>query len=232
MKKTSKHVGTGITRLRRETTEAETPEELVQLLHEISYSGKHPFEVFLDDLESDCVAYLKQSGLSINWKELRDLPDKDYDSRIGYSARFLQLIASLRGRLKRGETDADALQKAYELGALHQEARFKLKYEPDVKIGAPVRRGVKKAGDERAAKYSPRNLAMAKEFLRRSEGGTRLSPSKLKQDIGSKWAPPLGRSASIEAINRGLEESVRHQSKPDATSITFQNAATGPQRKE
>src|SRR6476646_974603 len=97
MKKTSKHVGTGITRLRRETTEAETPEEFVQLMHEISYSGTHPCEVFLDKLASYAENELRKKGLSLKWKEVLPLlKDEEYDSIYGYSARFLKLIASLK----------------------------------------------------------------------------------------------------------------------------------------
>jgi hypothetical protein len=89
MKTTEKHLGTRITRRRLETTESETPEEFVQLLHKISNSDTHPFEIFLDELASEAANELRKKGLSCEWKAvLQQLKDEDYDSIVGYSARF------------------------------------------------------------------------------------------------------------------------------------------------
>jgi hypothetical protein len=49
-----------------------------------------------------------------------------------------------------------------------------------------------------------RNRQMAKEFIRKKNLSTGLSDTKLMAAIGKNQDKPLGRSASIEAINRGL----------------------------
>jgi len=66
MKTSEKHLGTGLTRLHQETKKPETREELVQLLHEISYSGTHPFEEHLDYLTSHAETKLREKGLPTN----------------------------------------------------------------------------------------------------------------------------------------------------------------------
>jgi hypothetical protein len=235
MKTTQKTLGTGITRRRLEISAPETLEDCAQL----GYSGIHRFEDLLNGLASDCQnelrkhglpcepgSYFKQDGKWVKADDgsprvgislvrqttavLEDLKDEDYDSRVGYSARFLDLIASLRGRLKREETDPDALQKAYELGALLQEAKFKLKYETWTLGGANSARGLKRAGQVRAnnlkAEKTPRNIAMAKEFLRRREKGSPLSDTALMTDIGKKWRPSLKGTGARAAIEEGLQK--------------------------
>jgi hypothetical protein len=78
--------------------------------------------------------------------------------------------------------------------------------------GARLRRRENKGG---RPTENARDRELAREFLRRRKAGATVSDSALKAAIGARSYPALGRTASIDAINRGLKILSRKESKPD-----------------
>jgi hypothetical protein len=213
VKTTEKHLGTGLTRRRQETKKSETFQEVIQLFHEISYSGTHPFEDFLNHLSSGAENELRKRNLPYHTRHMRGvlkkLGNEGFDSRLGYSARILRLIANLRGDLKRKGTNPSALHFAYQLGVLHQKMKFKFRYETATLRGAKSLAsgrfgGHLKAAND-AARLNGRNKAMAAEFAQ-GRNGDPHHDAALKRRIGRKQNRPLkSMSAVNEAIKRGSQ---------------------------
>jgi hypothetical protein len=99
-----------------------------------------------------------------------------------------------------------AARFACQLGYLHCQAHMKARWEPAALTGQKVRH--ESPGADKGGRKSGNNIArdveMVKEF-QKSRQTSPLSDTALKQKIGAK-AYKLGRSASIEAINRGLKK--------------------------
>jgi hypothetical protein len=62
----------------------------------------------------------------------------------------------------------------------------------------------RKGAARRSRSHEDRDVEMALEYCRRQKKGINLSPTALKMEVGSRWK--LKRSASIEAIERGLKK--------------------------
>ena len=139
---------------------------------------------------------------------MQRLKDEDYDSFEGYSVRTLRSIASLKAHLRRARTaaealeNANALETAYQLGVLRQEAKFKFRYERSTIAGRKARSGAKSGGSETAKKRrsdnEQRNNNMAKEFLKRTKRCTAQSDSAIMTFIDRFGSPRTRPEVAIE----------------------------------
>jgi len=126
------------------------------------------------------------------------------DSAVGYAAQVADRIGWIRHHLSKGATEKACLE-SLQLGGLVQEAQMKQRWEPAALTGQKVRHetpGANKGGRKRGETIS-RDMRLAKEFQRKRLSSP-LSDTALKQAIGKK--DELGRSASVEAVNRGLKK--------------------------
>ena len=122
-----------------------------------------------------------------------------WDSLEGYAARALGKIGLYRATLDRAPREAAYF--SFELGLIMQECFMKFRFEADAITGKKVRDGGARGGPPPGQK-AERDRDLAREYLRRQkESG--LSATALKEKIGRGRG--LGRSASIEAINRGVK---------------------------
>lgn len=241
MKTTRAHVGTGITRRMVETHHAETVEDMIAIFDSLTSPSEHPFQVFLGELGRDASAELAKRELPCTpggwWKKngkwisaaVERLPirtngrryvqavleEHEPDSVAGYSVRLLEKVTALTRAVDKGEATAGALQAAYELGALHQEAKFKLRFEKAVLTGAPVRAGARRGGRRKSSTTTARDVAMARLYLEQRPH-PRLSDTALKAQIGKAQKRSLERSAAVAAIDRGLEILSGETGKPDS----------------
>ena len=129
-----------------------------------------------------------------------------------YHRKVAGLIASVPAP-RRPDVDR-AARFAFTLGRLWGEAVMQDLWNDAAMRGLDVAAGAARGGRSRAADIGrrDRDLELAREYQRRRPG-SRLSDSALKADIGKHhvikengrpW-PPIGRSAAIAAINRGLK---------------------------
>ena len=79
----------------------------------------------------------------------------------------------------------------------------------DAARGAGTLQSSHDGGNARSMALKPiiekRNKEMAKEFLRRKQKGSGLSPTALMENIGKDKKYKLKKSAAIEAIKQGLK---------------------------
>lgn len=146
------------------------------------------------------MTFHRTGGLKIDDRFAATGTDYQDDSEIDYARRFLSLIRSIRDATARTNIEQVATW-AFDLGALMREAEIKFEWEPAAMTGKRVRDGGARGGPP-PGRTKQRDSELAQKYLRRQkESG--LSATALKAKIGKDSG--LGRSASIEAIDRGLK---------------------------
>ncbi len=128
--------------------------------------------------------------------KLEDRVLAEWVREMGSRDNALALVHRMRGQLRAG-----AIDRAFEemeRRKTHDAHLLKMMMSPHLKASAALRRGGRPKDDEKRR----RDIRMARSFLDKNPH-PRFSESALKADIGR--ADGLGRSAAIEAINRGLK---------------------------
>ena len=244
MKVTRTVIGTGITRRERTVMHPETAEDDLQAAFDsfaLQDTGRDPFLGNLDGYAAAAAAELRKRGLPSEegayykvaggWKkhegrtpapgvayhQLSSVMREEgfaHDTVPSYAAEILRLVQWLKTAVATGAATPAAIRWAFELGALLQESRFKFRYEKAIMTGAPVLAGARRGGRSKNASTAQRDIAMAHAYLKQRPL-RRLSDTALKAEIGKAQEKPLGRSASINAIARGLQILSSQTGKPD-----------------
>jgi hypothetical protein len=123
------------------------------------------------------------------------------------------LIRRTRHAIERGDASAAALW-ALKLGVTIQLFEYRFNYGGTLKRGKKFDEGLLHAAESKVNSYEPRNIRMAKEFQARLPSWDK-SKTTLMQIIGKKERRPLKRSASVNAINKGLKIVVQSKAEPD-----------------
>ena len=142
--------------------------------------------------------------------------ERDIADAVFWAAQMLTELDRIQQHLAR--VDQSELEDA--LGAVLSSLTFAGLYhaftvtseKPHIVAGFSSRNGASKSGPARAAQNALLARQMAEEYLKRQQardlaagaivGAPRPSDIELKRQIGAKYG--LGRSAAIDAINRGL----------------------------
>ncbi|MFP1631220.1 hypothetical protein ACLB6G_05740 [Zhengella sp. ZM62] len=126
------------------------------------------------------------------------------DSIPWFAQQIVQLHNIAKAEIARGNADS-AARFAYEMGVLVERVRMKSGWEPAALTGQKVRHETPGAirGGRQKGQTLARDVALAKEFLAR-RSRSRLSDTALKASLGADHG--LSRSASIDAVNRGLKK--------------------------
>jgi len=166
-------------------------------------NDQHTVTGRLKFIERQCIEILEEAGLptgpswyergfaNVPWPVARERGFAP-DSREGFATKMLADVWSVRECLKRGEHEEVAM------------TMFFLGYKWAAS-GIKKRHG-SKSRPLQSWRNRDRDIAMAREFLRRRPQETFLSDSALKAHIGAKLKPkPLRRNSAIEAVDRGLQ---------------------------
>jgi hypothetical protein len=121
------------------------------------------------------------------------------------------LIRRTRHAIERGATSEAALW-ALKLGVTIQLFEYEFNYGDTLKRGKRFDEALLNAAERKGNSYRPRNIRMAREFRQRRPSWNK-SATALMEDIGKRDG--LGRSASVNAINKGLKIVVQSKAEPD-----------------
>ena len=140
------------------------------------------------------------------WRRIQEC-----DEHEGLGASGLWVLARrTRKAVEEGNAELAALW-GLKLGVTIHEFEYRFDYGDSLERGEKFDEALQRAAEHKANSYRPRNAQMAKEFLKRLPSWDQ-SETALMQAIGKKEG--LGRSASIEAVKKGLKI-VRSKAKPD-----------------
>jgi hypothetical protein len=140
------------------------------------------------------------------WRRMRQC---DEPEGLGAAALYV-LSARTRHAIREGDAAVAALW-ALKLGATIQEFEYNFVYGASLERGERFDNALQCAAEHKANSYRPRNARMAEEFRKRLPSWDK-SKTALMEAIGKK--EDLGRSASIEAVEKGLKI-IRSKAKPD-----------------
>jgi hypothetical protein len=166
-----------------------------------SLSAEHKPLGKLAAIERHCIEVLEASKLPTDWTQTGRTSSAPWpvvrkagyspDSSEGFAARMLGDIAAARRALRENDMEEVAMSMFY-LG--HKWASTSIK-----------RGHGAKSKPERTPRKLTRDVALAREFLRRRDTKLgQISDTELKATIGLEQVPVLRRNTAIEAINRGL----------------------------
>lgn len=134
-----------------------------------------------------------------------------HDSPREFAARIVSAYRLAQIYISEGNADA-AANAALTMGWICSQFEMKRNWEPDALRGKKSREASRRGGVEPGATL-PRDVEMAREFLS-LRLTARASRTAIMERIGAKR--DLGRSASIEAIKRGLQKLSGEPAKPDS----------------
>jgi hypothetical protein len=143
------------------------------------------------------------------WRRVRECDEPEGRG----AAELLVLILRVRYAIRHGDAEAAALW-GLKVGVTIQEFEYRFNYGSALKRGFKFEDALLFAAERKATSNQPRNTRMAKEFLKRQSSWDK-GKTALMAAIGKQQVPTLGRSASIDAINKGLKKIVRSKAKPD-----------------
>ncbi len=163
---------------------------------------------FLQKLASECIV---QEGHDP--AQYRKMLGSAILDRASLAAHMLKTIDDLERHLSRLErSDLDSAARLNALGAVHSALILASEFhgwtvvDNEPAIDARIRSvdGAKRGSAAKARATQARDVKLAREYLARQSKPSGLSVSALMQEIGK--SARLGRTASIDAIKRGLQK--------------------------
>jgi hypothetical protein len=159
------------------------------------------FEDAVCKLETDLRARWKGKNLSGDAKRQAQ--------ESGWAKDLLTALMHVRFAIGRGDAEAAALQ-TLKLATTMRAFEYAFCYGEDQARGAKLPRAGRRGAEMKQSRLIPRNKRMALKFIERSKRIGGRKGTALMEDIGKAEKPkPLGRSASYDAVMRGLQAMLR-----------------------
>jgi hypothetical protein len=159
--------------------------------------------------ETDGAASVHEALNSVEAGLFRRMQESDEDEGLCV-AKVHVLLMRTRCAIREGDATS-AARWALELGMMARFVDYSFSYGASLERGEKFDDALVRAGERKANYYRPRNVRMSEEFLKRWPrwGGSKTA---LMKAIGKKEG--LGRSASIEAVEKGLKI-IRSKANPE-----------------